>query len=133
MDASTGQIVASALTSHDADDGAQIGPVLDQVTGMVASVTGDVAYDQGGVYASVAHRHLTAAVIVPPRAFALWCDLANRHIVGQEGAQVPEPAIRRPGKEAEMRTDISFKTEDGTTLRGWHYLPDESRIPFRGR
>ncbi|PPQ34957.1 alpha/beta hydrolase [Rhodopila globiformis] len=23
-----------------------------------------------------------------------------------------------------MRTDISFKTEDGTILRGWHYLPD---------
>ncbi len=23
-----------------------------------------------------------------------------------------------------MRTDISFKTTDGTTLRGWHYLPD---------
>jgi fermentation-respiration switch protein FrsA (DUF1100 family) len=23
-----------------------------------------------------------------------------------------------------MRTDIAFKTTDGTTLRGWHYLPD---------
>ena len=23
-----------------------------------------------------------------------------------------------------MRKDISFKTEDGVTLRGWHYLPD---------
>src|ERR1700724_1609483 len=22
-----------------------------------------------------------------------------------------------------MRTDIEFKTEDGITLRGWHYLP----------
>jgi fermentation-respiration switch protein FrsA (DUF1100 family) len=25
-----------------------------------------------------------------------------------------------------MREDISFKTTDGTTLRGWHYLPDNS-------
>ena len=23
-----------------------------------------------------------------------------------------------------MRQDIAFKTSDGTTLRGWHYLPD---------
>ncbi len=23
-----------------------------------------------------------------------------------------------------MRTDIEFKTQDGVTLRGWHYLPD---------
>ena len=25
-----------------------------------------------------------------------------------------------------MRTDVSFKTTDGTTLRGWHYLPNGS-------
>ena len=25
-----------------------------------------------------------------------------------------------------MRKDISFKTTDGTTLRGWHYLPGSS-------
>src|SRR5215207_7973313 len=35
VDAGTGQIVAAALTSHDADDGAQLGPLLDQVTGSV--------------------------------------------------------------------------------------------------
>ena len=26
-----------------------------------------------------------------------------------------------------MRKDIQFKTEDGVTLRGWHYLPDSGR------
>ena len=26
-----------------------------------------------------------------------------------------------------MRKDIEFKTEDGVTLRGWHYLPDGRR------
>src|SRR5262245_46559256 len=26
-----------------------------------------------------------------------------------------------------MRTDIEFRTEDGVTLRGWLYLPDQSR------
>ena len=30
-------------------------------------------------------------------------------------------------KEATMRKDVEFKTEDGVTLRGWLYLPDEAR------
>jgi hypothetical protein len=41
VDADTGRIVASELTTHDVDDGSQVGPLLDQVTGAVASVTGD--------------------------------------------------------------------------------------------
>ena len=71
MDADTGQIVASALTTKDVDDGAQADPLLDQVTGPVASVMGDGAYHQEGVYASVAARHPEAAVIVPPRSSAV--------------------------------------------------------------
>ena len=71
VDADTGQIVASALTGREADDGAQVGPLLDQVAGPVASVTGDGAYDQDGVYASVSGRHPTAATIVPPRSTAV--------------------------------------------------------------
>src|SRR3712207_3564382 len=38
VDANTGQIVASVVTGCEADDGAQVGPLLDQVTGAVASV-----------------------------------------------------------------------------------------------
>jgi hypothetical protein len=67
----TGQIVAAALTTPDVDDGSQAGPLLDQVAGPVVSFTGDGAYDQDGVYASVAARHPEAAVIVPPRATAV--------------------------------------------------------------
>lgn len=29
-----------------------------------------------------------------------------------------------------MRHDIEFKTDDGVTLRGWHYLPDNGSGPF---
>src|SRR3712207_4446795 len=71
MDADTGQIVAPALTGPEADDGAQVGPLLDQVAGPVASVTGDGAYDQDRVYASVGERHPAAAMIVPPRSTAV--------------------------------------------------------------
>ena len=29
-----------------------------------------------------------------------------------------------------MRTDIEFRTRDGLTLRGWHYVPDDGSGPF---
>ena len=77
VDADTGQIVAAALTTNDVDDGSQAGPLLDQVAGPVASFTGDGAYDQDGVYASVAERHPEAAVVVPPRAAAVASETAE--------------------------------------------------------
>src|SRR4051794_2706798 len=70
-DTDTGRIVASVLTDKDADDGSQIGPLLDQVDGAVASVTGDGAYDRDDVYAEITARHPAAAVVVPPRATAV--------------------------------------------------------------
>src|SRR3954469_8259745 len=70
-DADTGQIVAATLTTQDVDDGSQVGPLLDQVDGQIASFTGDGAYDQDRVYASVGERHPEAAIIVPPRATAV--------------------------------------------------------------
>src|SRR5215216_3525270 len=57
VDADTGQVVAAVLTDRDAADGAQVGPLLDHVDGPVASLTGDGAYDQEGVYSRVAARH----------------------------------------------------------------------------
>ena len=71
VDADTGQIVASALTTKDVDDGTQTDLLLDQIDGTIGSLTGDGAYDQEGVYASVAERHPEAAVIVPPRSSAV--------------------------------------------------------------
>lgn len=76
VDADTGQIVAAALTRKDVDDAVQVGPLLDQVTGSLASFTADGAYDQDGVYADVAERHEDAAVIVPPRRTAVPSDNA---------------------------------------------------------
>src|SRR3954462_14966023 len=77
VDADTGQIVASELTPHDADDGAQVGPLLDQVAAPLASFTGDGAYDQDGVYDSVAERHPDARIIVPPRSGAVPSETAE--------------------------------------------------------
>jgi hypothetical protein len=74
VDAETGQILASELTSSDVDDGSQVGPLLEQISGPLASFVGDGAYDQAGLYATVAQRHPDAEVIVPPRSTAVLSD-----------------------------------------------------------
>jgi hypothetical protein len=70
-DVDTSRIVASVLADKDADDGSQVGPLLDRIEGAVASFTGDGAYDRDDVYAEIAARHPAAAVVVPPRANAV--------------------------------------------------------------
>jgi len=75
-DADTGQIIASVLTDKDADDGSQVGLLLERIDGAVASFTGDGAYDRDDVYAKVAARHPAAAVVVPPRANAVPSEAA---------------------------------------------------------
>jgi hypothetical protein len=71
VDADSGRIVAAALTANDVDDGSQVGTLLDQIDGSVASFTGDGAYDQDGVYGEVTKRHPDAAIIIPPRSSAV--------------------------------------------------------------
>jgi hypothetical protein len=77
LDADTGQILASSLTTNDVDDGSQVGPLLDQVASTLASFTGDGAYDTNGVFAAVAKRHPDAAIIVPPRSTAVASETAQ--------------------------------------------------------
>jgi hypothetical protein len=77
VDAETGQILASELTTSDVDDGSPVESLLDQVKGPLASFIGDGAYDQAGIYCTVAERHPDAEVIVPPRSTAVPSDPAN--------------------------------------------------------
>src|SRR4051812_11004434 len=77
VDADTGRIEAVELTTSEVDDGSRVGPLLDQVEGAVASLTGDGAYDREDVYGAVAERHPEAAVVVPPRRDAVPSDTAE--------------------------------------------------------
>ncbi len=107
MDANTGQIVAAELTTNDADDGSQVGPLLDQVDVPVASFTGDGAYDQEGVYSGVAARHPEAAVIVPPRSSAVPSETA---------ATAPTQRDRHPQAIAETGL-IGWQKASGHNIR----------------
>ena len=99
VDADTRQIAAAALTAKEVDDGAEVGPLLDQVTGAVASFTADGAYGQEGVTAAVAERHPEAAIIVPPRSTAVPSEAAetaptqrDRHLHSVEPRGSPDIA-----------------------------------------
>jgi hypothetical protein len=77
VDAETGQILASELTTSDGEDGSQVEPLLDQIATPLASFIGDGAYDQTNVYDTVAEHHPNADVIVPPRSTAVPSDTAE--------------------------------------------------------
>jgi hypothetical protein len=126
VDAETGQILASELTTSDVDDGSQVEPLFDQITGSLASLTGDGAYDQAGIYSTVTQRHPEAEVIVPPRASAVLSEdvetsptQRDRHLQsiaehGRAGWQKRSGYTRR----ALVETSISrFKRVIGDGLR----------------
>ena len=77
VDAGTGEIVAATLTAKDVDDASEVGSLLEQVEGPLASFIADGAYDQDSVYDAVTRRDPEAAVIVPPRSTAVLSETAE--------------------------------------------------------
>ena len=79
VDPGTGEILASALTTTEEGDASQVGPLLEQITGPIASVIADGAYDGEPVYRAVAEHQPDppAAVVVPPRASAVPSPTAD--------------------------------------------------------
>ena len=126
VDADTGQIAAAALTTNDLDDASQVGSLLDQVDGPVASFTADGAYDRDGVYGEVAARRSAASVIVPPRSSAVPSDTAgtaptmrDRHlkIIAERGRMAWQKSAGYNWR-ALVEADISrFKRVVGNGLR----------------
>jgi hypothetical protein len=133
VDAKTGTIVASTLTSKEVDDAAELGPLLDQVEEPLAAVIADGAYDQDRVYDDVAEHSAEAAVVVPPRSTAVLSPSAetdptqrDRHIEaiaeqGRMGWQRTSGYNARAGVEGTMSR---YKRIIGDTLRS-HGRPSQ--------
>ncbi len=125
-DADTGEIVAATLTGSDASDASQVGSLLDQVAGPVASFTADGAYDWDSIYDEVAARHPEAAVVVPPRANAVPSNMADttptqrdRHLraIGEQGRMGWQAALGYKWR-ALIEADVSrFERVIGDGLR----------------
>jgi hypothetical protein len=77
VDPDSGEILASELTTTEDGDASQVGPLLDQISGPIASVTADGAYDGEPVYRVIAERDPVAAVIIPPRSTAVPSNTAE--------------------------------------------------------
>jgi hypothetical protein len=126
VDAETGQILTSELTTSDVDDGSQVEPLLDRTSGPLASFIGDGAYDRAGIYATITKRHPEADVIVLPRSTAVPSEMAaststqrDRHLQsiaehGCMGWQKRSGYTRRALVEASIGC---FKLVTGNTLR----------------
>src|SRR3712207_472710 len=73
VDPGSGEILASELTTSEEGDASLVGPLLDRITGPLASVTADGAHDGEPVYRAVSVRQPDppASGIIPPRAGAV--------------------------------------------------------------
>ena len=73
VDPCTGEILASELTSNEDGDASQVGPLLGQIPGPIASITADGAYDGEPTYRAVSEHQPEppVAVIIPPRTTAV--------------------------------------------------------------
>jgi hypothetical protein len=125
IDPETGDILASELTTTEDGDASQVGPLLDQISGPIASVTADGAYDGEPVYRTIAERDPAAAVIIPPRSTAVPSSTAetaptqrDRHLwmIQERGRRGWQKAVnygrRSLGEVAMMR----YKTLIGRRL-----------------
>ncbi len=128
VDPSTGKILASELTSNEDDDASQVGALLRQIPGPLASVTADGAYDGETIYQAVAARQPAppVAVVIPPRSTAVPSPAAgtapskrDQHIrmIGDKGRMGWQKAVgygRRSHAETAM---FRFKAIIGSNLR----------------
>jgi transposase len=126
MDPDTGEILACELTDQDQGDPSQVGALLDQVTGDIASVTADGAYDGEPVYRAVADRAPEAAVIIPPRSTAKPGSRADqaptqrdRHIqtIAQQGRRGWQRATGYGRRSLAETAMFRYKTLIGGRLR----------------
>jgi hypothetical protein len=125
VDPDTGEFLASELTTTEDGDASQVGSLLDQISGPIASVTADGAYDGEPVYRTIAERDPAAAVIIPPRSTAVPSSTAetvptqrDRHLrmIQERGRRGWQKAVnygcRSLGEVAMMR----YKTLIGRRL-----------------
>jgi hypothetical protein len=126
VDPDSSDILAVELTTTDEGDASLVGPLLDQIEGLVSAVLADGAYDGEPTYRTILDRHPNAEVVIPPRSNAVLSDTAeaeptqrDRHIEmlarkGRMGWQ----AVTGYGKRALVETAFHrYKVLIGRSLR----------------
>jgi len=90
VDPSTGEVLASELTSNEDGDASQVGALLGQIPGPLASVIADGAYDGEPTYQAVAEHQpdTPVAVIIPPRSTAVPSAVAGTSSASQRDQHI---------------------------------------------
>ena len=113
VDPSSGEIVNSELTSNDEGDTSQVSSPLEQIPGIVASVTADGTYDGETVFRVVAERQSdpTVVMVIPPRSTAMPCPDATTTPYQRE------QHIRCPKRKGAWAGKVRSVTADDRTRR----------------
>jgi len=128
VDPSSREILASELTTNNEGDASQVGPLLEQIPGPIASVTADGAYNGEPVYQAVAERQPDppVAVIIPPRSTAVPSPDAgttpsqrDQHIqmIGDKGRLGWQKAVGYGQKSHAETAMFRYKAVIGSSLR----------------
>ena len=144
IDASTGEVVANALTDNDADDIGEVPGLLEQVDGEVTSFTADGAYDGDPVYQVVARQQHDPPpdVVIPPRASAVLSidstdrqSQRDRHIrmIAEKGRMGWQKATGY-GRRSLVETAIGrYKHSIGSTLRARSLATQQGEVAIAVR
>ena len=128
VDPGTGEILASELTSNEEGDASQVGSLLGQIPGPIASVTADGAYDGEPVYRAVSERQFDppVAVMIPPRSTAVLSAAAgttpsqrDQHIqmIGDTGRMGWQKAVGYGPRSHAETAMFRYKAVIGSSLR----------------
>jgi hypothetical protein len=124
----SGESLASELTTNEVGDLTMVSSLLDQIPGVIASVTADGAYDAEPVYRAVAKRQPQPppAVIIPPRATAVPSAVMNTaptprdrhiHLIQEKGRRGWQKAVGYGRRSLVETAMFRYKTLIGPTLR----------------
>ena len=142
VDPSSGEILASELTSNVEGDASQVGPLLEQIPGSIASVTADGAYDGEPTYRAVAEHQPDppVAVVIPPRSTAVPSPTAgttpsqrDQHIqmIRDKGRMGWQKAVGYSRRSHAETATLRYKAVIGSSLRA-RSLPaqkTEAKVP----
>jgi transposase len=126
VDPDSSDILVAELTPTDEGDVPLVGPLLDQIDGLVSAVLADGAYDGNPTYQTVLDRHPDATVVILPRSNAVLSDTAeteptqlDRHIqrLAEKGRMGWQKAVGY-GKQSLVETAFyRYKVLVGWSLR----------------
>jgi len=122
VDPSTGEILASELTTSEKGDASQVGPLLGQIPGPIASVMADGAYDGEPVYRAVGRAPARPAYGGGhPAALNRGAERSRRHdpCAGLPSAAPTEPFWPAPPSQRDQHIQrIGDKERLGVAAQG---------------